>query len=182
MKKVSLGWLAAFICLFISVSGVHAQESEKNAGVFDQQSFAFIAKNARSIDTSFIGSNYEHINSRAVRNFIRYYEGSSDAVWSQSKNGRIMCRFVVDDIVNRAFYDNKGNWQYTVAGYAEDKLPGEIKDMVKSVYYDYAITYVNEIDLPKNEKAYFVQVQNNARIKILRINAGEMELFQEFSK
>src|SRR5882672_10575884 len=150
MKKVSLACVAAFIYILTPIRGLHAQGNEKNSSLVNQESFAFIVKNLKTIDTSLIGSNYQHINPKAIRDFIKYYKGSSDAEWSQLKDGRIVCRFVVDNTINRAYYDNKGNSQYTVASYTEDKLPGDIRNMVKSVYYDYAITYVNEIDMVRN--------------------------------
>jgi hypothetical protein len=52
--------------------------------------------------------------------------------------------------------------------------------MVKRIYYDYAITFVNEISLSEDRKIYLVQVKDEKRIKILRIADDEMELIQEF--
>jgi hypothetical protein len=121
-----------------------------------------------------------HVNSRAIRHFNKAYSGNDAAEWSFLKEGGFVCRFTRKKIVSRAFYDKKGNWLYTVAGYTEDKLAKEIRAMVRRVYYDYQISFINEINMPEGKNVYIIQIQDEKTLKILRISEDEMEIVQEF--
>jgi hypothetical protein len=81
--------------------------------------------------------------------------------------------------MKRAFYDERGGWLTTIAGYTAEHLPADVRRQVHSVYYDYSILYVNEINVPGKPVAYVVQVQDKRAIKIVRVLDGEMEEIQE---
>lgn len=123
-----------------------------------------------------------YVNSKAVRDFSNTYKGISDAQWSSLKQGGFMCQFTDEMVVTRVFYNKNGNWLYTISGYGGDKLAKDKRDIVRSIYYDYDITYVNEIDLPGIKKVYLIQVQDEKRLQIVRMCNDEMETIQELEK
>ena len=112
---------------------------------------------------------------RAVRNFTRTYKDASNAKWESLKDGGCVCRFVQNGVMKRAIYDERGGWLTTIAGYTEEHLPNDVRRQVRSVYYDYSILYVNEIDMPGKPVAYVVQVQDRRTIRIVRVVDDEME-------
>ena len=93
-----------------------------------------------------------------------------------------MCTFFLNGTLNRSYYDINGRWQCTIATYQEPQLPKSIRQIVKQVYYDYAISYVNEISLAENRTVYVVQVQDEKKLKILRIADDQMEVVEEIEK
>lgn len=126
------------------------------------------------------------INSRALKNFRRDYKDAVNEDWTSIENGGskseggYVCRFTLNDVVERAFYDNRGNWKFTIAGYTDEKLAHEIHHIVKSTYYDYAINYVNEINFADGKKVYLVQIKDKNSLKIVRIGDGQLDEIEDY--
>ncbi|MBN8853910.1 MAG: hypothetical protein BGO55_10680 [Sphingobacteriales bacterium 50-39] len=116
---------------------------------------------------------------RAIRNFVRIYKDASDAKWQSLHDGGYVCRFMQSGVMKRAIYDEKGRWLTTIAGYTAEHLPADVRRQVHSVYYDYSILYVNEINVPGKPVAYVVQVQDQRTIRVVRVVEGEMEEIRE---
>ena len=116
---------------------------------------------------------------KASRNFSRDYKGASDVDWTLTKEGGYVCRFTLEGVGKMAFYDSKGNWESTVAGYTEKQMPKDLRRMVLSNYYDHSILYVHEIRMAGRPTVYMVQVKDKRLIKILRVTDGELEEVRE---
>jgi hypothetical protein len=121
------------------------------------------------------------VASRAIRSFSHVYGDCRDAQWSPMKDGGFICRFTKKSIPERAFYDAKGNWLYSIGSYGEDKLAKDIRTFVRNMYQDYKISFVNEIDLPLDRKVYLIQVENEETLKIVRIGDDRIETLQEIT-
>ena len=122
------------------------------------------------------------VNTKAMRNFVKTYESAVDPEWVSLKEGGYLCRFVFDSVRCRAFYGEKGDWLLTLASYEENKLPRDVRAIVRNSYYDYAITYVDEISMPGRSRIYLVQIQDEKSLKMLRVSDGEMETVRELVK
>ena len=170
MKK--LLFLAAIS--FVAASNHVRAQSEMNNYAFDN--FNVVS------NTSGVAGNgtADMINAKAIKNFSRDYPYATAAEWSPLKDKGFLCRFSYKGVSERAYYNAGGGWLFTIAGYQEAQLPKDIRSMVKGVYYDYAITFVNEISLSDDRKIFLVQVKDDKRIKILRIADDEMEVIQVF--
>jgi hypothetical protein len=80
-------------------------------------------------------------------------------------------------------YDKKGRLLYSVKRYDETQLPKDVRSLVKSEYYDYSIVGVEEVIVPSNPNGiYFVHVQNENKLKTVKVYNGETELVNEFKK
>ncbi len=68
-------------------------------------------------------------------------------------------------------------------GYFEDKLPFEVRDIVKRNYYDYKIHYVNEVETINSQgiPTYMVHIQYKKDAKIMRVREGVMEIWSEMT-
>ncbi|MBS1604201.1 MAG: hypothetical protein JST42_16155 [Bacteroidetes bacterium] len=122
------------------------------------------------------------VNTRALRNFGKSYSSAVDAEWQALKDGGWQVRFVSDSIRYRALYSGKGNWLFTIGSYNENRLPRDVRSIVKTTYYDYAITYIDEVSAPGQPTTYLVQIQDEKAIKILQVADGEMETLRELVK
>ncbi len=122
-----------------------------------------------------------NINARAVKDFRQRFNDARNVLWFSNESGFISY-FVQDGFGNRAFYNKNGHWQYSLIFYGEDKLPRDIRAAVKSVYFDYDITMVEEVQT-NDGMAYLFHLEDKQNLKILKVNRdGEMEILQELSK
>ena len=121
------------------------------------------------------------INAKAVKDFQARFSGADNAQWFTDRNG-FVSYFIKDGYGDRAFYDKKGHWQYSLIFYKEDKLPRDVRSSVRSIYFDMNITLVEEVQTP-NGKVYIVHLEDQSNIKILKVNdEGEIEIMQELTK
>jgi len=128
------------------------------------------------------GNGYlNSINTRALRDFFSKYECASDVAWYTVSNGYIV-RFRIDSAFSRSAYNTKGNWVYTIKQYAEKQMPKAVRALVKSTYYDYSITLVEEIEQPNDHVRYLVHLQDNISWKNVLVSDGQMEVVEDKKK
>ena len=120
----------------------------------------------------------DNIPVKAHRHFKKMFAGVSGEQWSVTSSG-FMSAFAIDGAVSRVFYDNKGNWLFTIDCYDESKLPADTRAILKSVYPDYSILTVEEIQMPERI-IYQVDITCNKNWKTVRIYDGDMELVNDF--
>jgi hypothetical protein len=120
------------------------------------------------------------LNQKATRDFKKTFRDVNNEKWYTIKNG-FLAEFSLNTTKNRVVYDKKGNWKYTVSYYDEKNLPAEIKAIVKPAYYDYSISRVEEVHA-NDQIIYIVHVQNDSRLKTIRVCEGEMDLIEDLPK
>ena len=120
------------------------------------------------------------ISSKAVRNFIREYDNITDVKWTSSDDGPSVY-FTMNGVKTKVLYYKNGSYQSMFRYYLEDKLPLEIRHLVKSKYYDFSICCITEFNM--NGKAiYEVKMEDKISWKILRVANGEIIAVTEYSK
>ena len=120
-------------------------------------------------------------NSKAIKDFKARFQKVDNATWYSDQDG-FTSYFVKNGYGNRAFYNKKGQWQFSLILYAEDQLPVDLRASVKSKYFDLAITLIEEVH-SIDGMVYIVHLEDKSNIKILRLsNDAEMEILQEISK
>jgi len=135
-----------------------------------------------SISKNFSSSvDRNNLKSRTVRNFGRSYKNISSEKWYEVPDGFI-AGFILDDINYRVDYDKRGNWLHTIRTYNENKLPPDVRHLVKSSYYDYNITLVQEIEQPRYNFTYIIHLEGKTEFFNLRVHDGEMEEWQKLVK
>jgi len=123
------------------------------------------------------------ISPKAIRGFAKKYRDVNSESWIQVKDG-FSARFNSDGIDNSILYDKKGKWAGSIKSYSEDKLPLEIRHIVKSVYYDYKIVHIQEIETldSRGTPTYIVFLEDKISLKMVRIFDGEMKPWKDFKK
>lgn len=79
------------------------------------------------------------------------------------------------------WYDKRGHWVYSILTYGEDRLPEEVRGLVRSHYYDFNISWVKEVNEAQNT-VYVVHMENAKDWKEVAVQEGEMRVLKEFSK
>jgi hypothetical protein len=122
-------------------------------------------------------------DAKAVRNFKKKFSAVNDEKWYKYKGG-YTAAFLTDDVRFRVEFDTKGNLTGIEKDYTEAKFDREVRRVVKSVYYDYGITWIREISLPGvfEGPVYIVFVEDGVSFKELSVYDGEMHVLEEFPK
>ena len=121
------------------------------------------------------------ISTKALRNFKTSFEGATNEKWFITVDG-YMAKFSLADNFVRASYDKKGNLKYTLQQYAENKLPADVRGLIKSSYYDYQITLVDDIDILSSGKFYIVHMQDaNSWMNVL-VHNNELIIMETLNK
>ncbi|HEY1872429.1 MAG TPA: hypothetical protein VGG71_15300 [Chitinophagaceae bacterium] len=176
MKKIILLGLAGTFLLLLS--GTNANSQLAKSGVNSPRDFTFIEK---------IGSkNTSHfkvvkVAPGAIRNFHKSYKNVSNEQWFELPN-EFVVMFSLDDINYQVAYNKKGNLDYTIRTYSEEKMPKDLRHIVKSTYYDYAINLVQEIERPNESTVYLIQLTDKTALINLKVCDEEVEEVQRFKK
>jgi hypothetical protein len=128
-------------------------------------------------------ANVSGISARAIKEFGKQYKNTTNQHWNVISDG-FTAKFTDNEVVNTIYYDTKGRWSGSLKSYPENKMDREIRDIVKSKYYDYNIIVVSEVETLKSQgmPTYVVCLEDKKSVKWLRIYDGDMEVWKEFSK
>jgi hypothetical protein len=175
MKKIILSSISGiFLMLFGIASAQLAHTVAQSAG-----DFAFF-KEPASKNSSHVAKD-TRVNARVMRDFLKSYKNVSDEKWVELKDA-FVALFNLDEIDYQVAYAKNGNRIRTIRSYRENKLPQDIRHMVKSTYYDYAINVVQEIEKPRDPLVYIIQLIGNTEIIKLIVCDGEITKLQKFKK
>jgi hypothetical protein len=119
-------------------------------------------------------------NAAVIRNFYKAYGELTDAKWFKSATG-FGVKFKYNGVKKTIYYTLHGLVDTEILYYSEDGLPPQIRHLVKSHFYDYAITYVTEVH--KNDAtAFYVIVEDASTIKTIKIVEDEWEVVKTMVK
>jgi hypothetical protein len=79
-------------------------------------------------------------------------------------------------------FNKKGKWLQTRRQYDETKLERDVRAQVKSVYYDYNILLIEEVERSMKPLTYYIYMEDPVSFKNLRIMEREMEVITEINK
>ena len=182
MKKIiSLPVIFSFYFFAVMPNRADAQTMSENRDIVKSESLSAAMELTKYSKNEIAEiSSVNELNQKASRDFKRTFKDVNNEKWYSIKNG-FLAEFSLNTTKNRVVYDKKGNWKYTVSYYDEKNLPVEIRAIVKPVYYDYAISRVEEVHA-NDQIIYIVHVQNDSRLKTLRVCEGEMDLIEDLPK
>jgi hypothetical protein len=184
MKRILITLSLGIASIAALSNGAYAQNSEHPVA-FNDVNFKSSVRNLAFLESpAFMGTyipDATKVNTKAIKDFQARFNTANNNMWFEDKAG-FVSYFVQNGYGDRAFYDKKGHWEYSLIFYGEDRLPHDIRAAVKSVYYDFAITLVEEVQTP-DALVYVVHLEDKSNLKIVKINRdGEMQTMQELTK
>jgi len=120
------------------------------------------------------------IRSVALRHFINTYGEGLNAEWNLTSFG-FRAEFRKEAIKYLVDYNRGGLWLSTIRFYGEKDMPQDIRRIVKSVYFDYDIELVSEVNYAK-QVVYHVNIQDETSLKKLIVMDGEMTVEAEYTR
>jgi hypothetical protein len=144
-----------------------------------QQASYSITDNMKWLQIS--GGYPNNINIRAVRDFLKKNKTAIDAEWRVIDNGFVV-KYSCGNKSCRTVYNKKGDFIYTIRQYNEAQMPRDVRTVIKSRYFDYTITLVEEIDRPSKPIAYVVHLQDATTLMNVQVCEGEIEVVGDYTK
>jgi hypothetical protein len=183
MKKVfATGFARIFFACTITTIAYGQSENriaKLEAKLFSEKNIPADRLLTLTRDSNFIFRN--EISTKAVRNFIRDYKNVTDAEWFRSPTGSFIVYFTSDSINSTIYYTKEGEFDLMIRYYNEEKLPREVRHLVRSNYYDFSIYHVSEFRA-NGKTAYIVVLEDKTSWKKIKVVDNEMEVIGEFSK
>ena len=175
MKQLFFRYILGIIPVIAFFSGAYAQSNKLTPENFNSSSkeVAYGSKNP---------NNYAapaDVSAKAIKDFSKSFKGV-EANWFKVKDGFI-AQFTRDDIYTRVDYNLKGKYVAMIRRYSEDKLPKDVRHLVRSNFYDYTISIVIEVTTD-NGTAYLVKIEDEKRIKTIRVVDGEWDVYEDYVK
>jgi hypothetical protein len=158
------------IAVMLITGSATAQQVSREMATENLQSLQI---NARSIS---------RIHVKAMRDFLKRDKTATHVDWMIVETGYVAKYRNAGNINCRTVYNSRGEFVYTIRQYYEDKMPPGIRGIVKSQYYDYAITLVEEIEETRKPLVYIVHLQDATTIMNVRVCDREMEVMNEYMK
>jgi hypothetical protein len=142
-----------------------------------------IAENASDPSYFTAGNNdrITNITMKAIRHFLVNFGEVSNETWYSTPD-MFVAMFTLNDVDYRVDYDRKGNWIETYRSYKEMKMSHDLRQSVKSSYWDYHIYLVQEIEKPRHPIMYIVHLENKTKLINLQVSDGVVFEWQKFSK
>ncbi len=186
MKKIPLALTLGFIFITTFCKCTSGQTSKK---VIESNFIKDFMPSIRNLDilanpdlsaTHILNRN--EINIRAFRDFLDRFDKVGNVLWFSTANDGFEAYFVQDGYGNRIIYDKKGSWRFSLINYKEDKLPRDIRAVVKSIYFDFDITQVEEVQTIEGSE-YIVCLEDKSKIIVVNVNReGQMEVLKDLNK
>jgi hypothetical protein len=181
MKKTILLFAVGFASAALISGHVYAQDTSTRDALAGSPTV-----NARALTAPANGSianteGVSTINLRAIKDLKQRFTSIKDEHWYSVKAG-FQVYFTENGFRVRAHYDKKGRWQATFKYCDESILPRDTRAMVRSTYYDFAITLVQIVEIP-GHMVYLIHLDDANNHKIVRVSGeGDMDVLQEFQK
>jgi hypothetical protein len=177
MKKIFFAAVQGiFLVSVIGING-YGQNTKSNSNI-DGEGTVFSEKADMKINRFAYINN---INIRAIRDFQMSYKKVSNEKWNITEYG-FSVNFTMEDIRYNIRYDKKGNHLFTLKNYTEKHLAKNIRSIIKSVYYDYNIKWVEEIVKSFNDPVFLVLLENEKEWLRIRVIDGEMSIWEKIDK
>jgi hypothetical protein len=186
MKKFLFALCTGFTSIAVLNNDVYSQYSERPDAFLNTKNFKsnirHLAARENNVMTGMYVPEEKNKNLKAQKDFQDRFKNVDNAKWFYDSKVGFVTYFLKDGYGNRVFYDKKGNWMYSLIFYGEDKLSRDIRAQVKSIYFDFNITLVEEIQM-KVGTQYVVYLEDKSEIKILEVDReGQIQILQEMVK
>jgi hypothetical protein len=102
---------------------------------------------------------------------------------SRLSDNSILLRFSDKGVAVKIFYSPTGEWLHTVLSYdKESLLPAAVAASIRKAYPGLRITFVDEVQTPDESPVYRIQLQDEKRLIIAKVQEGEMETESAWQK
>jgi hypothetical protein len=117
---------------------------------------------------------------KAFKDFTKSNLSAADVTWFKTLDGFI-AHFSTPEEDTRVAYNKRGVWQYNLFAYMEDRIPSNIRAVVKQQYYDYKILVCFAYEINRGP-VYIIKMEDNKTLKTLTIVNDEMVEAENYTR
>jgi hypothetical protein len=117
---------------------------------------------------------------KAARDFWKRAGEQKEEQWYKLPEG-YQAEYADGQVKGRYMYDRKGIWVYSILTYGEERLPEDVRQLVRSTYFDFGIRWVKEVNQLQN-LVYVIHIENDKAWKDVAVQDGEMRVLNAFCK
>jgi len=177
MKKIILAISATTTIMFLAANSSIAQAK---ADMAIANSTTKSSSTGEAVNASNLTSKSK-MAAKAFKDFSRSFKNVSNASWEITNEGAFVATFNEEKTNNKVYYSPNGNYLCTIIRYSEKEMPQSVRQMVKSTYYDYSITTVEEVQFSSSH-AYRVHIDDGKHTKIIRVTDEGMDVIEELTR
>lgn len=139
-----------------------------------------LTDNLQSLHMSGLPINKVHV--KAMRDFLKRDKAAANPDWAVIDNGYVVKYTSKNNSRCRTVYNKRGEFLHTIKQYNESVMPRDVRNIVKSEYYDYTITVVEEVEERFKPVMYIVHLEDATTLKNVRVCDREMVVMEEYNK
>jgi len=117
---------------------------------------------------------------RASRDFLQRAGEQKEEQWYKAPVG-YLAEYTEGAEKAMYCYDRNGRWVYTILTYGEEKLPADVRALVRSTWYDFSISWIKEVHQAQ-DVVYVVHIDGKTSWKEVAVQEGETRVLKEFCK
>ena len=126
------------------------------------------------------GSPSTVVNAKINNAFAMAFLGATNIRWYEIDK-KFLVKFILNDQENRALFTKGGEIVYHISYGTEKNLPGEVRKLVKSNYYDHNITRILKIS-QDGRVIWVVHLEDDKEFFLVRVENLELEETKRIEK
>jgi len=112
--------------------------------------------------------------------FVQAFMGATNIRWYEIDK-KFLVKFILNDQENRALFTKGGVIVYHISYGTEKNLPGEVRKLVKSTYYDHNITRILKVS-QDGRLIWVVHLEDEKEFFLVRVEDLELEETKRIEK
>jgi len=120
------------------------------------------------------------VNTKITRALEGYFKNATNIRWYEIKNNYVI-KFNLGGHQNRALFTKSGHLVYHITYGTEELLPGEVRKLVKSEYYDQKITRVLKVNQDQRT-IWVIHMEDQKEFIMVRVEDGQLEETKRMEK
>jgi len=120
------------------------------------------------------------VSKQVSDSFTSLFKGAKEPKWFEADKNYVV-DFILNNQVNKAEFTKKGLLVYHMAFGNEKQMPVDIRTIVKSKYFDFAINSTVKVSF-QEKSAWIVNVEDSEQFFVLRVVDGVMDVLDTIKK
>ena len=112
--------------------------------------------------------------------FLGYFKNATKLSWYEVDN-KFLVKFLQNDLENRALFTKKGQLVYHICYGTEKLLPANVRELIKTNYYDQAITRVLQVNQDRKQ-IWVIHMEDDKEFIMARVEDMDLEETKRMTK
>jgi hypothetical protein len=181
MKKLTYRRIFVILSIILCVGNAHAQQNVDHNWLASVSSVSDLLNYASPSSSSLSNPPDElKVSPKALQSFTKLYQNPEFVRWAKN-NKTYLATFNQDNKKYRVAVGENGKLIYSLCYIQEKDMPFDVRKMVKTVYYDYAIN-VALLVKQDNRTIWLILMEDSNKYLTVRIEDDEMEEVSKMDK